>query len=91
MSTLATPYVYSESSWWPQTHQWTDSGADMGYWTRNNEVWFQMRTTGIRRGDFSCRTGAQWRDTLKFHNKTKWLKKSNEDASAEFLHSLSLL
>lgn len=83
-----TPYVYSESSWWPQAHQWLDSGADLGYWTQNNESWFQLRSAGIRRGDFNCRTGTQWRDPLKLDNKTKWLKKRNEEACTRFIASL---
>ena len=76
-------------SWWPQKHSWEDSNADLGYWTRGNEGWFNRRILGIRAGHFEARNAQGWRTALNLTSKTKRLKRRNEEDSFTFLQSLS--
>lgn len=69
-------------------HQWQGSNADVGYWSRGNENWFQARSNGIRAGHFDWRTGDQWRLALRLDNRTPRLKVSNENACTKFINSL---
>ncbi|KAI0346335.1 hypothetical protein BDW22DRAFT_1302985, partial [Trametopsis cervina] len=51
-------------SWWPPADVWAVCGVNMGYWTRENENWFQRRLDGIRNNVSKPLTRQQWRSEL---------------------------
>ncbi|TFK58176.1 hypothetical protein BDN72DRAFT_751479, partial [Pluteus cervinus] len=51
----------SDRSWWPKHAAWEKAGLNMGYWTPDCEVWFQIRCNSIRDGTAMLRTAEQWR------------------------------
>ncbi|TFK61816.1 hypothetical protein BDN72DRAFT_777823, partial [Pluteus cervinus] len=81
--------VYNDDSklihtqWWIT---WEKAGLNMGYWTPNCEVWFQMRYNSIRDGTAKLRTAEQWRDAIKMKRKsTQRVLEGNEILMKEFL------
>ena len=78
------------SSWWPQHHQWLDSGADVRYWTSANENWYQTRIQQLRDSHYSVRQGREWLNSLRFFKGTNRFVKRNEQNSSTFINSLTL-
>ncbi|KAF8881268.1 hypothetical protein BD779DRAFT_1412930, partial [Infundibulicybe gibba] len=60
----------AQESWWPKYNTWKDSGADVGYWSSFNEVFFQNRLAAIRGKTASLRSAHDWRIALKFDRRT---------------------
>ena len=57
-------------SWWPTPKQWKRSGQDVGYWSSQNERWFQNRLDAIRRGEAQPKASSKWGSSLKFTKET---------------------
>jgi hypothetical protein len=72
-------------SWWPLHSTWMSASAgwNAGYWTPDNEVWFQKRLDDIRAGIAKPRTTTQWREDLKGFKASLQLKRRNAAAAAE--------
>jgi hypothetical protein len=75
----------SDQSWWPKHSAWEGSGADFGFWSASNEMWFQGRLAGIRKGTAELRTGGRWTNALCLHKLTRRFLKANESLAAKFL------
>lgn len=80
--------VDRHSSWWPQFHQWEDSGLDVGYWGSYCETWYQNRLNKLLSGELTVRGGREWKVALKMEKLTGKLVKNNETMSMAFLQSL---
>ncbi|GJF00028.1 hypothetical protein PsYK624_163050 [Phanerochaete sordida] len=57
-------------SWWPTPKQWKRSGQDVGYWSSQNEQWFQNRLAAIRKGEAQPKASSKWSSALKFFKDT---------------------
>ena len=58
-------------SWWPKQLIWEACGLNVGYWSTDDEVWYQKHLEKIRQYDGSghppyC-TSSDWRKALKYH------------------------
>ncbi|KAI0337019.1 hypothetical protein BDW22DRAFT_1304455, partial [Trametopsis cervina] len=51
-------------SWWPPHDIWQMSGVQMGYWTLENESWYQNRLLKIRDNTAKHFTRHQWLSEL---------------------------
>ncbi|GJF00027.1 hypothetical protein PsYK624_163040 [Phanerochaete sordida] len=74
-------------SWWPTPKLWKRSGQDVGYWTAQNETWFQNRLTDIRAGKAKPLTAAAWKSTLKFFKDTPHFERNLAHFSRQVLQS----
>jgi len=76
----------AEISWWPKQSTWEGSGLDVGYWSTDNEVWFQKHLKVIHNynglGPALCYSAAEWRNKLKYHRANKIVGRS-KDVAAE--------
>lgn len=43
----------ADVSWWPKQRVFMNSGAWQGYWSQDNEDWYQRRCTAIREAYFN--------------------------------------
>ena len=59
------PAWLSDSSLWPKYMTWMDSPCNAGYWTEQNEVFYQRRRAEIRSGTAELKTARQWKTALK--------------------------
>jgi len=75
----------SDQSWWPKHSAWEGSGADFGFWSASNEMWFQNRLAEIRAGTAILRNGGHWKNALSFHKATRRFITANESLAAQFL------
>jgi hypothetical protein len=75
----------SHTSWWPKPTTWAISAFNVGYWTKYAEDWFQKRLTSIRNNEESCRTAAQWHNTIPRRMQGLNLAKKAEEAAGMFL------
>lgn len=62
----------ADVSWWPKQSAWEISGLDMGYWTSDNEEWYQRQLCTIsahlqegRPVQGLLKNAKQWRNALK--------------------------
>jgi len=78
----------SDKSWWPKHSVWEKSGLNVGYWTRDCEIWFKNRLEAIRAGTAgtaSLRTSKQWKTSLKLDHRTHRLVHAYNCAAAMYL------
>lgn len=93
---IVTESVYSSgdgetdkhSSWWPQLHQWKNSGLDVKYWGTFCESWYQTRLSKLLSGEITVKGGREWKQGMKMDNLTRNLIANNEAMSLQFLQSL---
>lgn len=53
-----------DKSWFPKASTWKTSGWDHGYWTADNETWYQDRLQEIQDGRPPM-NAKEWREFLK--------------------------
>ncbi|RDB20802.1 hypothetical protein Hypma_012080 [Hypsizygus marmoreus] len=53
-----------DRSWFPKASVWELSGYNQGYWTADNEAWYQKRLVEIQHGA-KPRNAKEWRNALK--------------------------
>lgn len=78
----------ADISWWPKQSTWEGSGLDVGYWSTDNEVWFQKHLEAVRNyngeGRAPCYSAAEWQNKLKYHRANKIVGRSR-DVAVEWL------
>ena len=83
----------SNVSWWPKQSTWEACGLNVGYWSVDNETWFQKHLENIRNyhgtestGNLPYHSAADWRNRLKFHKMTtKKVVRSAREAVEKWL------
>ena len=76
-------------SWWPKQTTWQASNFDAGYWSPDNEAWFQRRLTMILSGTARPLNARMWRNQLKRFKATKLVVESYRKAADLFLADIS--
>jgi len=60
----------ADVSWWPKQSIWEASGLNVGYWSTDDEVWYQKHLQKICEYDGTgpppYRTSSDWRKALKY-------------------------
>ncbi|PBK60787.1 hypothetical protein ARMSODRAFT_857637, partial [Armillaria solidipes] len=51
-------------SWWPLPYTWDAAGVNMGFWSDENERWYQQRLWEILDGKAEPLGAEQWRNKL---------------------------
>ena len=76
-------------SWWPKQFTWEASGLNVGYWSTDDEAWFQKHLKDIRKyhgtGNPPYHTAAEWRNKLKYHKVMKKVVAFTRDAAERWL------
>lgn len=70
----------ADVSWWPKQSAWQGAGLDVGYWSVDDEAWYQKRLELIRmctNGRSVCMTATEWRNALRFHKQTGRIVEAN--------------
>lgn len=78
----------ADVSWWPKQSTWQGAGLDVGYWSVDDEAWYQKRLEVIRtctNGRSVCMTAAEWRNTLKFYKQTKKMVGANQHSAEAWI------
>ncbi|KAH0825659.1 hypothetical protein J3R83DRAFT_11747 [Lanmaoa asiatica] len=82
----------SDVSWWPKQSTWEVCGLNVGYWSADDEVWFQKHLEDIRNyrgaGPPPYHSAAEWRNRLKYHKATRKVVASTRDAAGKWLSSI---
>lgn len=64
----------ADVSWWPKQSIWEACGLNVGYWSTDNEIWYQKHLQKIREYDGKCcapyHTSSDWQKALKYHRNT---------------------
>ncbi|KAH7917322.1 hypothetical protein BV22DRAFT_989523, partial [Leucogyrophana mollusca] len=76
----------ADRSWWPKQSVWTGSNFDLGYWSPENERWFQDRIQQIRSGSATPLSSRNWVNSLKRYKQTSKLVSANLAAAESFLN-----
>jgi len=83
--TQSTGNQFSHLSWWPRQSPWLKSGLNWGFWTANDETWFQKRLQDIRAGKASALSSTEWNSgTIKMSKETAKAVRSNQVDAANF-------
>ncbi|KAK7006112.1 hypothetical protein R3P38DRAFT_2555656, partial [Favolaschia claudopus] len=73
-------------SWWPTPAAYSGSGMNIGWWSPCCESWYQKRVADIEEnGELELYTRSEWRDKIKFMQKSRQVSVANEKISAEYL------
>ncbi|PPQ69431.1 hypothetical protein CVT24_001480 [Panaeolus cyanescens] len=74
-------------SWWPPQHLWMRpvTGAHPGYWTEENEQWYQGRIRDIRAGKAKPLSSSKWLEWLRGWRKIQAISTTLEVAAKEIL------
>ncbi|KAK7013903.1 hypothetical protein R3P38DRAFT_2545985, partial [Favolaschia claudopus] len=73
-------------SWWPTPAAYSGSGMNIGWWSPCCESWYQKRVADIEEnGELEVYTRKEWRDKIKFVQKSRHVHVANEKISAEYL------
>ena len=63
---------------------------DVGYWSSDNEAWYQKRLDQIRdcgqNGRRLCMTANQWRNALKYFKETGKVVAANQQSAEAWLN-----
>lgn len=74
-----------KTSWWPLHSVWmsASAGYNLGFWTPDNENWFQNRLADIRNGLAGPRSASEWRKDVKGSKQSLVLKRCLASAAME--------
>ncbi|KAK0430306.1 hypothetical protein EV421DRAFT_1744215 [Armillaria borealis] len=61
-------------SWWPLPYTWDAAGVNMGFWSDENERWYQQRLQDILDGKAEPLGAEQWRNKLRGYPATRKLQ-----------------
>lgn len=61
-------------SWWPLPYTWDAAGVNMGFWSGDNERWYQQRLRKILDGKAEPLGAEQWRNKLRGYPVTRKLQ-----------------
>ncbi|KIM61759.1 hypothetical protein SCLCIDRAFT_25569 [Scleroderma citrinum Foug A] len=79
----------ADVSWWPKQSTWEGSGLDVGYWSSDDEAWYQKRLELIRNcgtdSQHLCMNATQWRNTLKYYKETTRTVAANRQSAEVWL------
>lgn len=80
----------ADVSWWPKQSTWEASGLSVGYWSTDDETWYQKHLREIREYNGSSkppyRTASEWRQALKYRRtKTKKVRDHATQAAKQWL------
>ena len=84
------PGQTASCSWWPKQSMWEISGLNVGYWTVDDEEWFQKYLRHLKfyskhNGKFPCYSAAEWWCKLRFSNVTKQMVVHLREKAEEWL------
>lgn len=79
--------LLAQRSWWPLPTSWgaPSNGNNLGYWSDENEDWFQQRLQQIRAGQAGPLTVTEWRRKLQGNKSSSRLRDHVEIASRNAL------
>ena len=76
-------------SWWPLHSTWmsNSSGFSLGWWTTENEMWFQKHLQQIRTGAQAAQplSASNWQSILKGQKSTLRLRRRTENEAKKIL------
>lgn len=77
----------AQKSWWPLPKSWgtASNGFNLGYWSDQNEAWFQSRLQQIRAGQAGPLTITQWRRALQANKSSSRVRDHAEIVSRKAL------
>ena len=82
----------AKKSWWPLHSTWMGgtAGANAGWWTPDNEAWFQKRLEAIRDGIEQPLTASQWTKALRGQKMAQRLRHKMEAAAGDVLQKVGV-
>ncbi|KAK7048795.1 hypothetical protein R3P38DRAFT_2505225, partial [Favolaschia claudopus] len=72
-------------SWWPKPLAFSHSGLNVGWWSPDCEHWYQQRLAVIQSGTAKLHTQAEWKNIIRYYQKSREIGTKNELVAAEFL------
>lgn len=74
VATLGHGVQVAYKSWWPLPYTWDVAGVNMGFWSDENERWYQQRLREILDGKAEPLGAEQWRNKLRGYPATRKLQ-----------------
>ena len=82
----------AKKSWWPLHSTWMGgtAGANAGWWTPDNEAWFQKCLEAIHDGIEQPLTASQWTKVLRGQKMAQRLRHKMEAAAGDVLQKVGV-